>query len=60
MKNNNESLTALGKPGNTGKQTEMNQMQGGITADPEETSLHLAVSQQNPGIEQIPEGPTGQ
>ena len=59
MKNNNEPLTALGKPGNTGKQTEMNQTQGGINADPEETSLHVAVSQQNPGIEQIPEGPTG-
>ena len=59
MKNNNESLTALGKPRNTGNQTEMNQTQGGTTADPEETSLHMAVSQQNPDIEQIPEGTTG-
>ena len=59
MKNSNEFLTALRKPGNTGNKTEMNQTQGGTAADPEETSFHVAVSQQNSGIEQIPEGSTG-
>lgn len=37
----------------------MNQTQGGTAVDPEETSFHVAVSQQNSVIEQIPEGSTG-